>query len=305
MIMSGTDDKTIIKNIDDILIPKEGKETPYLIIISGKSSGTMYRLTLENREFLIGRNPECDIILEDRGISRHHAKIYKNSTDEIIIEDLNSTNGTFVQGRKIKKCVIRDGDKIQLGNTIILKFSYQDPLEERFHRELYESATKDGLTGIYNKKHFLEHFKREFNYCVRYNIELSLLIFDIDHFKKINDTYGHVAGDFVLRKLAKTISSTIRRDDFFARYGGEEFVFVLRGINDEKAFFFAERIRRLIESTDFTFENKKIAVTISIGIATLSDSNYKTPQDMIKDADRYLYKAKNRGRNRVESHLLK
>jgi diguanylate cyclase (GGDEF)-like protein len=198
---------------------------------------------------------------------------------------------------------LKDGDKIQIGSNTVVKFSLQDQMDERYQRNIYESATRDGLTRVFNKKYFLDTLQKEFAYCVRHRVPLSVLMFDVDLFKKVNDTHGHQAGDYVLTRIAHRINETIRTEDVFARYGGEEFAIMLRESTEEQGYVCAERCRRAVDSSDFVFGNTPIRVTISLGIASLLDSDYTNPEDLLAAADKYLYRAKKAGRNRVEAKL--
>ncbi len=292
------EEKTRVIDLKEIKTDAKDRHA-YFIVISGKLAGKMFKI--ENNEMLIGRSDEAEIQIDDEGVSRKHAKISKLADGQVMLIDLGSTNGTFFNGTKISEHILKDGDKIQIGSTTILKFSYQDDVDEQFQKQFYDSATKDHLTKIFNRKTFAERFIQEFSYALRHSRVYSLAILDIDHFKKVNDTYGHQAGDYVLRQLADVISQLIRNEDIFARYGGEEFVILLRDTDEEKAFVFAMRIRRAVEKHEFKFQDKIIPITVSIGISTLKDGNFKTPEEMFRVADEYLYKAKNNGRNRVES----
>jgi len=292
------EEKTRVIDLKEIKSDPKNRHA-YFICISGKIAGKMFKV--EQNEMLIGRSDDANIQIEDEGVSRKHAKITKLADGQIMIIDLGSTNGTFFNGTKISEHILKDGDKIQIGSTTILKFSYQDDQEEQFQKQQYDSATRDHLTKIFNRKTFAERFIEEFSYALRHSKIYSLAIMDIDHFKKVNDTYGHQAGDYVLRQLADVVSQLIRNEDIFARYGGEEFVLLLRDTDEEKAFVCAMRIRRAIEKHEFKFQDKVIPITISIGISTLKGGNFKTPEEMFREADEYLYKAKNNGRNRVES----
>ncbi len=291
------DDRTQIRGIVDVAATSGKSQNAYLIVISGKAVGKMFKLGAG--EMVIGRSDEAQVLLEDEGVSRKHAKIVRGPDGQVRIVDLQSTNGTYCDGVKVSTHVLRDGDKVQIGNATILKFSYQDDLEEAFQRQLYESATKDGLTKVYNKKFFLERLRHEVSYGLRHSLPVTLLMFDIDFFKKVNDTYGHQAGDYVLIRLASVVGETIRSEDVFARYGGEEFALILRECTEDKGVLMAERIRHLVEGTDFDFGGKKIPVTISIGIASLVQGNYPGPDELVAAADGFLYEAKHRGRNRV------
>ncbi len=296
------EEKTIVHSVSDLLSQAK-KTSACLIVVSGKTSvGKMFKL--DRQEMTIGRSNDADIMLDDEGVSRRHAKVVIRADGSIQLVDLNSTNGTFNNGDKIDVSSLHDGDKIQIGSATILKFSYQDSFDEALQKNLYESATRDGLTHIYNKKYFVDTLKKEFAYCLRHRVPLSLLMMDIDHFKRINDTYGHQAGDYALSRLSGRVNDAIRAEDVFARYGGEEFVVLLREAPEDKAFILAERLRRLIETTDFTFNGQQIKVTVSIGVATLQDSDYPDTDAFVASADKHLYRAKQAGRNRVEARML-
>jgi two-component system cell cycle response regulator len=270
----------------------------YLIVINGERVGEMFKLTKD--EICIGRAEECDLILSDDGVSRRHCMINRAPNGGYTLLDNESTNGTFANGERAYQHALADGDKIQLGQVTILKFSYQDDLEEAFQRRMYEAAVRDPLTGIYNKRYFTDRLRGEYAYSIRHAVPLSLLLFDIDHFKRINDTYGHPAGDTVLKGLAQVVSRAIRAEDIFARYGGEEFAVIARELESAPAYAFAERLRRIIETTKFEAEGYTIPVTVSIGIATLGPTNFLDEGDMIRESDQNLYAAKRSGRNRVE-----
>jgi diguanylate cyclase (GGDEF)-like protein len=220
-----------------------------------------------------------------------------NTGKSILIRDLGSTNGTYVNDEPIDEYVMRDGDLIKIGRTIF-KFLTGGNIENAYHEEIYRLTTIDGLTQIFNKRYFLETLEREIARSHRYRREMSLVMFDIDHFKKINDSYGHLAGDYVLKHLAQTVKTRIRREDCFARYGGEEFSIVLPEIDGLNSKPFAEKIRQLVEATEFKFENTTMPVTISMGVATM-DMDSTDPQALIKRADERLYEAKSSGRNCV------
>ncbi len=282
------------------------KQEACFIVIAGGTVGMMYKLTAVGDMF-IGRATDAEIRVDDEGVSRKHARISMTPNQQVILIDLGSTNGTYVNGAKIGEQVLRDGDKVQIGSQTVFKFQYQDALEESFQRKLFDSAVKDGLTGCYNKKYFIDRIETDFAYAKRHRTPLTLLIFDIDHFKKINDTHGHPTGDHVLKELAALVKRTVRNEDVLARFGGEEFVVLMRDVDDTKALVLAERLRRLVEQTNIEFEGKRIPVTISVGIGTLS-SNQNPPiqdsADLVNRADQYLYKAKRGGRNRVEGKAV-
>jgi len=292
-------DRTVIQGIKDLTGSLESRQA-YLIVISGPQVGKMFRLA---KNITIGRSVDCDVHLDDEGISRQHARVEQDEFGNAVILDLGSTNGTYFNGTRISRYQLRDGDKIQVGSTTILKFSYQDSLEEAFHQHQYESATKDPLTGIYNKKFFSEQLNKDFSYALRHNEVTSLIIFDIDRFKKVNDTYGHQAGDLVLRHLANVVADSLRSEDLFARIGGEEFAIVLRQVDEKRAHVLAERIRRTVEVSKFMWGQTRLRITISLGVATLKRANFRDAASLVRAADEFLYKAKRTGRNRVASPL--
>lgn len=291
-----------MKDTTKIRVKEMGKKglsiekKPCLIMIEGDYLGEIY--PLDKATCILGRDQDVDIILSDDGVSRRHATIEKKP-EGFVLTDLKSTNGTEINGVTVQHAPLTDGDKIQLGTTV-LKFCYQDDIDNEYHRQLRNLAIRDGLTRIYNKRYFLDALRKEFHYSQRHDVALSVLLFDIDHFKKLNDTYGHPAGDFVLKRLATILEKGIRGYDVFARYGGEEFVFLLRGLSHSAAIPFAERIRKLIDEACFTYENQQLAVTISVGLATNESSQrYETEEALVAAADASLYQAKQSGRNRV------
>jgi len=282
--------KTVVTVISKISERPVGKEA-CLVVIYGLELGKKFNL--DQATISLGRSSKADIQIDQESVSRNHAKIV-NTGKSIILRDLGSTNGTYVNDDLIDEYVLRDGDLIKIGRTIF-KFLTGGNIENAYHEEIYRLTTIDGLTQIFNKRYFLEMLERELSRAKRYRRELSLLMFDIDHFKSINDSYGHLAGDYVLKQMSTAVKGKIRREDVFARYGGEEFAIILPEIDGPGALVMAEKIRRLIEKTGFKFEETKIPVTVSVGVTTSTE-----PDDsptLIKRADDRLYDAKNAGRN--------
>jgi two-component system cell cycle response regulator len=285
------------KLYDSLTLRKGESRSACFVVIAGKQAGAMYKI--EEAEVLIGRSRDASIRIDDEGVSRRHAKLVRQPDGTVAIVDLKSTNGTFCNGERVDKHVLQDGDKIQIGMTTIIKFSFQDSLEEDFQRHQYESATRDPLTNCYNKSYFLERLPSEFALAKHRRKPLSLAMVDIDRFKKINDSYGHLAGDFVLREVGKLLQEGLRADDFLTRYGGEEFALIMREISKRNALETAERLRKLVETSTFRHEGKKMAVTVSIGVATWPADRINSVQDLVKAADANLYAAKRKGRNKV------
>lgn len=288
-------DRTAVRGHQGLAAPPEPPQ-PCFIVISGSELGRLFKL---ERRLFIGRAPGCEICLDDEGVSRQHAVVDKDEAGHVVITDLKSTNGTFFNGARFDRHVLQDGDRVQIGTSTILKFTFQDQIEEQFHQQQYEFASKDALTGLYNKKFFLDQLQKDFSYAVRHDEPTSLLIFDIDEFKSINDTHGHLAGDMVLRNLALLVSASLRTEDLFARIGGEEFAIVLRGLDEKRSRLLAGRIRRAVETAKFTWEGTRIWVTISLGVTTRVGDNYVDPAEFLRAADELMYQAKNLGRNRV------
>ncbi len=288
------EDRTVVATSLAPAAPVGGKRAQ-LVVLAGSNVGEMYNL---QGTLLIGRGRDADIRIQGDGISRQHARM-KVGADSVELEDLGSTNGSFVNGERIDRAVLQDGDKIQLGTATILKFTYQDDIDEDFQKKMFESASRDALTEVYNKRFFLERLHSEFAYSMRHKALLSLIIFDIDHFKRINDSYGHLAGDYVLATLAKTVTPMIRSEDTFARYGGEEFVILSRSTDPPSAAVVSERVRQHVERYKFEYEGQRIPVTVSLGLAGMPHAEIKSPEDLLARADKALYEAKHAGRNRL------
>lgn len=276
-----------------------------LVVINGVDLGKKYNLAKNST--VIGRSSKVDIQIDEDSISRNHA-IIEHMNDGLVVRDLNSTNGTYVNDHPIRHYTLRDGDQIKIGRTIF-KFLSGSNIEAAYHDEIYRLTTMDGLTQTYNKRHFLRELEREMSRSLRYDRQLCLVMLDIDHFKPINDTYGHLAGDHVLRQVAQRVMGLIRRDDMFARYGGEEFALLLPEIDKARGAMIAEKVRRAIEAEPFVFDDVAIPVTMSMGVAELGEYSQVSSMGehqpngftFIKIADDRLYIAKNSGRNRVVS----
>jgi diguanylate cyclase (GGDEF)-like protein len=295
--MSDWDDTTSVALQPEIETDLDSpRDRAYLIVIAGSNVGEMHKIDREAT--VLGRSIDAHVRLIDDGISRHHCRIRMES-GQLVVEDMKSRNGTFCNGEKTSFHVLEDGDKLQLGKTTILKFSYQDHLEENFQKQMFDSALRDGLTGAYNKRYFMDRLDSEIKFSLRHQVNLALMLLDLDHFKLINDNHGHLAGDKVLSTFAKAMHKSIRNEDVLARYGGEEFAIITRSISRDDIMRFAERLCRETSELDISYNDVKIPVTVSIGVATVPEDRARTPVELIEAADRVLYEAKKGGRTRV------
>ena len=268
-----------------------------LTVITGAAAGQMFKVT--RGEMLIGRGSTAAIRVVDDGVSRNHARIRYDSNG-LCLDDLESRNGTFVNGERITaSTVLREGDKIQVGRTTVLRFAYQDELDESFHENLVSSALRDPLTRLFNKRYLLERLDSELKFARRHNTPVALLMIDLDHFKQVNDTHGHLAGDAVLTNLATTLAKAVRNEDVVARFGGEELAVVLRAIAIDQAMLLAERLRKLVEQTVTPHGGIELKATVSIGVAGYPTTKAETVEQLMEAADRALYVAKREGRNRI------
>jgi diguanylate cyclase (GGDEF)-like protein len=260
------------------------------------------RIPLVKTQYVVGRDSEADFVVSRSSVSRQHARLYVDDDGNWWVEDLNSTNGTFVNEARIRAQQLTDSDQVRFGDAIY-KFLSGSNIESAYHEAIHNMAIQDGMTGIHNKRFFMEFLEREIAVASRHGHPLTLVMFDVDHFKKVNDTYGHLAGDAVLKELAQRIRPRIRREDLFARYGGEEFACVLPSTAIEGGIVFADHLRLIIAERPCAFENQSIAFTISLGVTTLRNENGVDAATLIKRADENLYAAKHGGRNRVVPSL--
>ncbi len=282
----------------------KGKK-PCLVVIGGHEVGRV--LQLDNRPMVMGRSPDCDVVFQDEGISRCHIEVFSIESNQIMVRDLGSTNGTYVKGERITAAALDEGDKLLVGRRVVLKFAFQDVIEETFQQELYESSNRDALTGIYNRKYLIQKMIADLSFARRHHIPFSLLIFDIDHFKLVNDTYGHQSGDEVLKAVTHAVAQTIRTEDIVARYGGEEFAVIAQGTNAEGATVLGERIRHQIAEQRVLAEDgsgTQIGVTASVGVITVHPDGVADSATVISQADKNLYRAKRNGRNQIVASEL-
>ena len=286
--------KTRVTDSLDIKLAPTTDDALVWIYPPGPDMGRKYEL--HGKLAGIGREPSNSIVIESDSVSRRHARLTSEDGARIIT-DLKSTNGTFVNNSSVMNHVLQNGDQVKVGDTIF-KYLVGSDVETAYHEEIYRMTIIDGLTGIYNKRYFLEALDREMSRSQRYERHLSILMFDIDYFKRVNDNFGHLAGDYVLQTIANLVSSRSRREEIFSRYGGEEFVIVLPETPREGALELAEQLRRKIADYTFIFESEEIPVTVSIGVSSMRGEMISSTE-LVKRADEKLYLAKSEGRNCV------
>ena len=287
--------QTVLTEASEARAPRQTSDNGCLIVIYGPDIGRRVQVTTE--PLIIGRSPQCEVQIDQESVSRNHCRI-RFHEDEFRVRDLESTKGTYVNDDLVEdEGRLRHGDQLKVGRTI-LKFIVGDDIEVQYHEEIYRLMTTDGLTQLHNKRYFDETFDKEVARAKRYKRTFSLLLFDIDHFKHINDKFGHLAGDAILRQLGAVTLGRLRRNDVIARIGGEEFALITPEVSLDGAGDLAGKINRLIRDTRFEFEGTRVEVTVSVGVAEWQ-SHYDDPDDLFKAADEKLFEAKRLGRNRV------
>jgi two-component system cell cycle response regulator len=272
-----------------------------LTCLTQPKMGLVYRLTAART--VIGRAEECDLQLSGPGVSREHAAITGHE-GTYTLEDLGSTNGTYCRGQKLTEpLALKDRDTIRLGASVLLRFSFDDALEEQMGTELYERATRDPLTGARNRRYFNDRLDSEWPWARRHDRSCALLMLDLDHFKRVNDEWGHPAGDHVLREFVRLVDAELRQEDLFGRIGGEEFAVLCRSTAVENATTLAERLRCRVETHPFLWKGERLPVTVSIGIATSLEPEVSNGEQLLQRADERMYAAKRQGRNLVVAEL--
>jgi len=272
------------------------KGEDFLVCIYGGPTGR--RFSLSKNPTMIGRGRSCEISIQQGTVSRTHAQV-TGTSGKRLVSDLGSTNGIFVNGNSKPSHELVCGDLLKIGE-VIFKYLAGDDIESAYHEEIYRLAIEDGLTQLPNKRYLLQFLEREMARVQRYERPICLMMIDVDHFKAINDNFGHLAGDHVLSELAELLRPRIRRDECLARYGGEEFTVVMPETMLRGASHFAEILRASVENHVFSFDEQVIPVTVSIGVAR-NVKDIDSPAKLLASADECLYKAKGSGRNRVIS----
>ena len=278
----------------------EENKRPYLVIIGGDHLGAVHKI--DKTRAIIGRGHDADIRIADDGISREHVEVM-GEHEHITVRDLGSTNGTFHNGRKVDEVELFDGDKISIGSTTILKFSYRDGFDEAFEQRLSSLGIRDDLTRALKKAFFLDRLESEVAFSLRHRTPIALIMWDLDGFEAVNKVHGPTVGASLLSATAYAVTRVIRREDVFVRYGGEEFGLLCRNTPVEAAVRMAERLREVIGTTVVRIGAESVQVTASFGVATCPAAapGVVTPTDLIAAADGAMRRAKTLGRNRVET----
>ncbi len=281
-----------------------GVEADVILIAhpENKRLGTRFRLS-PGGALDIGRAPTAQVSLpEVPSLSRSHARL-RFAGSRVTLEDLGSRNGTYVNDRQVHEGAVelRSGDRFQVG-SVHFKFLHERDVEHAYHEAIYQMVMRDGLTEIYNQRKFQEEATREFARAQRHGRPLALMLLDIDHFKQVNDTYGHLFGDAVLKQLASRVVGLLRPEQIFARIGGEEFGILCPETGLDGGTALAEKLRELFENEPFTAGAASFRVTCSFGVAELN-AEMGALEDLQAVADRALYRAKRDGRNRVAYDL--
>jgi two-component system cell cycle response regulator len=291
--------------------PRAPRETPHTIVLPstsradratltllrGPGVGTTFRIELEST--VLGRGASADIVLDEPSVSREHARVIRDDDGAYFIEDLGSTNGTFLAGSPVQRARLKSGDRLQIGSEHSFRFAFVDEEEETLQRRLYESSMRDTLTGLVNRGALFEQLATAIERSRRDGIDVAILIVDVDYFKSVNDQFGHAAGDEVLRAIAIAGGRELGETDIFARYGGEEFAVLTRCAGKDDVAELAQRLASAVGELRVKVGDGAIGVTVSIGVALLSECSIVDGLELFARADARLYAAKLAGRNRV------
>jgi two-component system cell cycle response regulator len=280
-------------------LPREGTARATLTVLTGLDAGRL--MAVDGDHLTIGRAADADLVVDEPGVSRHHARIARAPGGGFYVEDLGSTNGTFVGTVRVGVSLLHQVDVLQLGPSLKVRFALVDPAEESLSRYLYEAAIHDPLTHAYNRQYLADRMVAEVARARRADADVAVLMIDVDALKTVNDRFGHLAGDRVLSTIASRILRALRVEDVFARYGGDEFVVLAVGTDHSDAIRLAERVRRAVEGLRMSARGCEVAITISIGVASLAEvaETDEPGGALLTMADARMYEAKGSGGNRV------
>jgi two-component system cell cycle response regulator len=300
--MDDDDERTPTAEVDESALARHVRQMEQrratLVVLSGATVGRTIPLGAD--ELVFGRDSSNPVCVPDEGVSRHHAALRPLSDGLWEVRDLGSTNGTLVNGERIARRVLHDGDRLLLGHTV-LKFFAQAEVDEEYQRQTYELSVRDGLTQLYNRRFFDDRLHAEVAYARRHRTVLALLMIDLDHFQHVNDVHGHTAGDQVLREVAASMRERVRAEDILARWAGQKFALLAREIPSEGACTLAERLRQGVHSLTIVHGWTEIRVTASIGVASTEGSPDLTETALVEVADRLLDQAKAGGGDRTKA----
>ena len=285
---------------DDRIMPVEASDRPAMpciVHISSTLTDTVYWLSAD-KELKIGRAPENDLCIRDQSVSQFHARVVLTPKGAVFVQDLGSTNGTFVNGEKVVRHTLWDGDKIHIGRQQVLRFCFQADAQPEANSSSKTDAARDALTGVYTRQYALTRIEKDFIRAKMRHQDLALLMFDVDGFEEIKETHGPDTGDMVLREVAKVVSSVLRREDIFARYDEHTFSVLLSYQTEAAVVALAQRIGRVVKYHSYPHEGKKIRVTLSLGISSLS-RKMKNAMDLISEVQDCLEKARRAGHDTI------
>jgi diguanylate cyclase (GGDEF)-like protein len=292
------EDKTV--RIDERVKPDavSGRSAmPCIVRFSGTQTGVAHWLST-NKELLIGRAPEADVCIPDRRVSQRHARVVVTPEGAVFVEDLGSTNGTYVNGEKVMRRALRDGDEVLLLPDYILKFCYQVNVAPEAAGRSGADATRDARTSDDARQDMLMRIDQDFIQAKKQNEDLALLMVAVDGFAKIDETHGQDVGDMVLREVTQVVGTVLRREDVLARYENNTFAILLHNLNESGTVVLAQRIRRAVKYHHFIHQGEKIRVTVSLGIGSLT-KNMKNAMDLIREAQAHLDKAISAGHDTI------
>jgi diguanylate cyclase (GGDEF)-like protein len=301
-----TDQIELSPLVQEMLRSEAGAKIPVFVVLSGLDVGSVIRL--DQGVVVLGRDPSSSIVLQDEGVSRHHLRAALLPSGRVAVEDLGSTNGTVLHGQRITRASLAVGDKLLLGRRTVLKVAQLDRMDHAFQQELYDSSTRDSLTGLYNRGYVLRRLATGLSFATRHNLPLTFLLFDLDHFKSINDNHGHQCGDRLLSKVATALASGVRFEDVVGRHGGEEFALVASGVDEAGARALGEKLRGLVALCEVPTSEMPgaptVSVTVTVGAITVPGGMRVIPSVALEAADANLYAGKKAGRNRVVASTL-